>query len=160
MGSENTAERVTGDSARNSNWGTAESVSGALEAAKGNKTEAAKLLGVSRIALRNKITELAAKTTISNGSGHIDVVSEVFRRPLYDLAILRPDNWTEKRLCFYCSLPFLPKRPNDWFQHFCCKEHKIAFHQYGYLPFDKMMVAVREEITRIVKSLLKEKQGE
>jgi hypothetical protein len=161
MGSKNTTERVVAPQERNPNWSTRESVYGAIEQAEGSKTEAAKILGVSRISLRHRIRELELEASSTGVAAvtHEETITGPLRSPLYDLSILKPETWQEKRPCWYCGMVFVPKRPHDWKQHYCCNEHKTAFHQNGYLPFDRLMVCLREEIRKQIKELLSESRA-
>ncbi len=77
---------------------------------------------------------------------------KVFRLPMYDISSLTPETWEHPRPCWYCGCPFTPKRKNDWVQHFCSKDHKDTFYKYGVLPFDRIMLALRQEITKQIEA--------
>lgn len=151
MGTQNNTDALAGSGKRNPGWNTQESVSAALEQTKGKVKTAARLLGVSEASLRHRITELKL-----SANGHVAAVVDHFRSPLYGLDILRPEKWEEKRPCWYCGAVFSPQRPNNWDQHFCKDEHKTLFNKYGYLPFDKLLAAVKMEIQLEVKAIILE----
>jgi len=147
--------------ARNPNWKTQESIDAALDQTKGKVKTAARFLGVSEAALRHRITELKLGAGVNNGNGHADAIAVgTFRSPLYDITILKPENWQEKRPCWYCGMMFAPLRKNNWDQHFCEDEHRQIFNKWGYLPFEKLMIAVQTEIRRQIQGLILESLGE
>ena len=39
-----------------------------------------------------------------------------------------------------------------WKSHFCCPQHRMAHNKYGKLPFEKIMLALRSEITKQVEA--------
>ncbi len=80
------------------------------------------------------------------------VASQPLRHHMYDLSILKPDTWDQQRPCWYCGLPFQPKVKSAWQSHFCCTPHRQAFNKYGSLPFEKIMLALRAEITKQVEA--------
>lgn len=70
---------------------------------------------------------------------------------MYDLSALTPETWDQPRLCWYCEMLFTPERRQDFQQHFCSTPHRQAFNKYGKLPYERMMLSVRQEITRQVE---------
>jgi len=82
--------------------------------------------------------------------------SPVAAQPLqshrYDLSSLKPETWNEARNCWYCGLPFRPTVKSAWESHFCCTAHRQAHNKYGSMPFEKIMLALRQEITRQIKA--------
>lgn len=74
-----------------------------------------------------------------------------FKAPLYDLSALSKETWNTPRPCWYCSVAFVPSGPRHWRQHFCSDQHRAAFSKYGYLPYDKLILALRDEVTRQVE---------
>lgn len=82
--------------------------------------------------------------------------SPVTAQPLqshrYDLSSLKPETWNEQRNCWYCGLPFRPTVKSAWQSHFCCTAHRQAHNKYGSMPFDKIMLALRAEITKQVEA--------
>ncbi len=79
------------------------------------------------------------------------VAAQPLRCHMYDLSILKQDTWDQKRPCWYCGLLFVPKIKSAWKSHFCCDPHRQAYNKYGSLPFDKIMLALREEIRKQIK---------
>jgi hypothetical protein len=84
------------------------------------------------------------------------VAAQPLRHHMYDLSILKPDTWEQNRPCWFCGLMFHPAAKSAWQSHFCCTPHRQAFNKYGSLPFEKLMLALREEITKQIRALLRE----
>jgi hypothetical protein len=80
------------------------------------------------------------------------VAAQTLQSHRYDLSSLKPETWNEQRNCWYCGLPFRPKVKSAWEMHFCCTPHRQAFNKYGSMPFEKIMLALREEISRQIKA--------
>ena len=80
------------------------------------------------------------------------VAAQPLRHHMYDLSILKPETWDQNRPCWHCGLPFHPTVKSAWQSHFCCTAHRQAFNKYGSMPFEKIMLALREEITRQIKA--------
>ncbi len=98
----------------------------------------------------DSFTGAAARKTLRNRKNqHLSPVSA---QPLlnhrYDLSCLKPETWSEQRNCWYCGLPFRPAVKSAWQSHFCCTPHRQAFNKYGSMPFEKIMLALREEIRK------------
>lgn len=60
------------------------------------------------------------------------------------------------RKCPHCNAVFLPQVRGGLQQRFCCPEHRKAYHQYGTLPFEKLMERIRKEIRSIVREELED----
>ena len=56
------------------------------------------------------------------------------------------------RKCPHCKAVFTPLVRGGLEQRFCCPQHRKAFHQYGSLPFEKLMERIRKEIREIVRT--------
>jgi hypothetical protein len=144
---------------RKSDWGSKESVDAVLEQTKGKVKTAARILLVSEASLRHRIKELkliaqaGTNGTSPNSEGHADAITGFYRSPLYDLSTLTPDRWEQQRPCWYCGVLFAPQKRNCWEQHFCSEEHRLSFNKYGYLPFEKILLALQREIKKEVDAL-------
>lgn len=80
------------------------------------------------------------------------VAAKPLKVQLYDLSTLNSEEWEKSRLCWYCELPFSPRIKSAWKSHFCCTEHRMAYNKYGKLPFEKIMLALRQEITKQIEA--------
>ena len=80
------------------------------------------------------------------------VAAQPLRTHMYDLSCLKQEEWSKSRPCWYCGLPFEPKVKSAWKSHFCCDAHRQAFNKYGSMPFEKVMLALREEISKQIKA--------
>ena len=80
------------------------------------------------------------------------VAAQPLQTHRYDLSCLKPETWNEQRNCWYCGLPFRPTVKSAWQSHFCCTAHRQAFNKYGSMPFEKVMLALRSEITKQVEA--------
>jgi len=78
------------------------------------------------------------------------LTGKIFKQPRFALTDLKPDNWSDPRPCWYCGVQVIPNHRRHWQKHFCCEDHRKAFNKYGYMPFEKLMLALREEIRKEV----------
>ena len=93
------------------------------------------------------------KTLRNRRNQHSNPVSaQPLQAHRYDLSSLKPEKWSKSRPCWYCGLPFEPKVKSAWKSHFCCDAHRQAFNKYGSMPFEKVMLALREEISKQIKA--------
>lgn len=80
------------------------------------------------------------------------VAAQALQSHRYNLSSLKPETWNEARNCWYCGLPFRPTVKSAWQSHFCSTPHRQAFNKYGSMPFEKIMLALRAEITKQVEA--------
>jgi hypothetical protein len=111
----------------------------ALTKAEGSRRSAAKILGLARNTLANRLAEIGQrylmKLPIDVGDQVMDTVLAHYSYE-YDLSTLTPETWNQGRGCFYCGVKFIPKRPHDWIQHFCCTEHRKL---YNFTPMGRRL---------------------
>ncbi len=99
-------------------------------------------------------TGLQTRKTLRNrkNQNSSPVAAQPLQSHRYDLSSLKPETWDEARNCWYCGLPFRPTVKSAWQSHFCCTAHRQAFNKYGSMPFEKIMLALRAEITKQVEA--------
>ena len=84
----------------------------------------------------------------------------VFQKPIknqiWDSSFLKPENWDEQRPCWYCGVQFKPKNRSGWTAHFCQEDHRKAFNKYGFMPYEKLLLALTNRIDHKIEELKRE----